>query len=198
MNLRRVKKTRFSNEITRFTAWKHVFSPLASALPVKTVFSLTIKFKKGKLLEDKTTVVIESAAHCCVLKAWQQGIIPHEMVHFAVEFLFPLRGFIRLVAEGFSPEELTDMSLVGREAIYAEGLTNAYQYELWGLLPATNENFLNQIKIDCEKHQLPMMEVSVAEIERGRELLKEFTGKWRELEQGNELILELPILPVLA
>ena len=154
---------------------------------------ITIKFKKGKSPEDKTTVVIESAAQCCVFKAWHQGNIPHEMVHYAVESLFPLRGFIRLVAEGFSPEELTDISLAGREAIYAEELTNAYQYELWGLLPATNENFLNQIKIDCEKNQLPMIDLSVEEIERGRELLKGLTQKWQKLEHDEELRFELPI-----
>ena len=153
---------------------------------------ITVKFKKGKYPEDKPTVVIESSPHCCVFKAWHQGIIPHEMVHYAVEAIFPLRGFIRLVAEGFSPEGLTDMSLVGREAIYAEGLTNAYQYELWGLLHATNENFINQLKDYCERGQLPVMEVSVEEIERGRELLKELTQQWHELDHGEELKFELP------
>ncbi len=152
---------------------------------------ITIKFKKGKSPEYKTTVVIESAAQCCVFKAWHQGIIPHEMVHFAVEFLFPLRGFIRLVAEGFSPEELTDISLAGNEAVYAEALVNAYQYEMWGLLPATNEIFINQVKDYCEKGQLPMMELSGEEIEKGRELLKELTEKWRDLGCGEELKFEL-------
>ena len=62
-----------------------------------------------------------------------------------------------------------------------------------GLLPATGENFLNQIKIDCEKHQLPMMELRVEEIERGRELLKELTEKWKELDYGEELNFELSV-----
>jgi hypothetical protein len=50
---------------------------------------------------------------------------------------------------------------------------------------------LNQIKIDCEKNQLPIMELRVEEIERGRELLKELTEQWQELGCGEELKFEM-------
>ncbi len=60
-----------------------------------------------------------------------------------------------------------------------------------GLLPATNENFLDQIKSYCEKGSVPTMNVSVEEIERGRELLKDLAQKWSTIGCGEELKFEL-------
>ena len=102
---------------------------------------VSILFYKGNA-GKQDTVVIESAKQKHVFKAWRQGIIPHEMVHYAVEKVFDeLRGFIRFIGDGMKDAEILEKG--GVEALYSEALVNTFQQELFGVLPPENEVFLN-------------------------------------------------------
>ena len=152
---------------------------------------ISITFHKRKEPHEKDTIVIARGEVCHIIRAWNQGIIPHEMVHYAVEALWPLRGFLRLTAAGPTPEELTDLSLVGAEAVQAEALTNAWQYELLGIVPATNELFISNLASSMAKHNLMPPVITEEEIGQGRELLRELSQRWNELMPGQALVFSL-------
>jgi len=59
----------------------------------------------------------------------KQGIIPHDMVHFAVECGLGHRGFLGMVADGKAAEFATQGG-DSEEAI--ERLVECFQAEMWG------------------------------------------------------------------
>ena len=58
----------------------------------------------------------------------KQGILPHDMIHYAVESILPLRGYLTLLREG----KPADFSTAGDEVAAAiERLVEAFQAEMW-------------------------------------------------------------------
>jgi hypothetical protein len=91
------------------------------------MITLTCKKLEGK--HDALTISAPGVTQ--VIQAWKQPILPHELVHYVAEEIFDLRGFVRLVAAGHDPKAL-EGELMGSEALLAEALTNALQYDLAG------------------------------------------------------------------
>ena len=59
----------------------------------------------------------------------KQGIIPHDMVHYAIESTLAHRGFLTMVAEG----EAASFTTTGGDAEEAvERLVENFQAEMWG------------------------------------------------------------------
>jgi hypothetical protein len=146
---------------------------------------------------EKDTVVIESARQKHVIKAWRQGIIPHEMVHYAVEKIFDeLRGFIRFIGDGVPDEDVLENG--GAGALYAEALVNTFQQELFGVLPPDNEAFLNYFNAIARRETRftkagDFFEYApdVEKIESARRLLTELTAEWNALPAGGHLKFSL-------
>ena len=161
--------------------------------------TVSISFHKGGSKKDNT-VVIESAKQKLVFKAWQHGIIPHEMVHYAVESVFDeLKGFLTLIGEGHKQDEIEGRK-AGGPAAYVECLVGAFQYELWGLCPATNEQFVSNFKDFTRKNEgdfAPEQFFDFApedeRIERCRKLLSDLTDAWGLLPESQQIKYELPL-----
>lgn len=153
---------------------------------------VSISFHNGGT-KKQDTVVIESARQKHVFKAWRHGIIPHEMVHFAVEKIFDeLRGFIRLIGDGAKDADVLEKG--GVPALYSEALVNAFQQELFGVLPPDNEAFLsyfNEIarrETKFSKREDFFEYVPPTEnLEATRRLLRELTDQWNDLPEGEEI-----------
>ena len=152
----------------------------------------SITFHKGGA-KKQDTVVIESARQKHVFKAWRQAIIPHEMVHYAVEKVFEdLRGFIRFIGDGVPDADVLEKG--GVPALYSEALTNAFQQELFGAFPPDNRIFLdyfNQISRRETKFSKRAdffeYEPDKAKIEQARRLLRELSESWNNLPEGEQI-----------
>lgn len=159
---------------------------------------VSIIFHKGGA-GKQDTVVIESARQKHVFKAWRQGIIPHEMVHYAVEKIFDeLRGFIRFIGDGVKNADVLEKG--GVPALYSEALVNVFQQELFGVLPAENNAFLeyfNQISRRETKFSKAQdffeYAPDTAKIEATRRLLRELTESWNNLPEGEQLKFSLSL-----
>lgn len=163
-----------------------------------TAEEVSITFHKGGA-KKQDTVVIESARQKHIFKAWRQGIIPHEMVHYAVEKIFDeFRGFIRFIGDGMKDGDVMEKG--GVEALYSEALVNTFQQELFGVLSPEDETFLeyfNEISRRETKFSKGADFFAYApppvKIEATRKLLRELTASWNNLPEGEEIKFSLSL-----
>ena len=140
--------------------------------------------KKRKTDREKDTVTISRGERTWVFQTWNQRVLPHELVHYAVEHVFGYRGFVRLIADGATSEQI--LALEDSEVRTAENVTNAYQYELWGLVEPDNDQFLSSLRANGDATA-----PEPARIEEGRALLRTLSERWSALPHGEHLELEL-------
>ena len=116
----------------------------------------------------------------------KQGIIPHDMVHFAVESRLAA-GFLSLVADGQSAGYATS----GGEAEEAvERLVETFQAEMWGVrVPA--EDLIATYEHACGARGHQAVPVSVADLESIRVRIDDLTAQWAEVPLNGSLTLEL-------
>lgn len=146
--------------------------------------------KKRKSPGEEDTVTILHGGRVRVFKAWNQAVLPHELVHYAVEAALGMRGFVRLVAAGADPDEIGKTR--DPEALLAEGLTNAFQYEIWGLMEVSNACVLERVNEGAERGRIPRLEIEEARLDAVRELLGDLSRRWAALAHGGKLELSLP------
>ena len=159
---------------------------------------VSITFHKGGA-KKQDTVVIESARQKHIVKAWRQGIIPHEMVHYAVEKVFDdLRGFIRFIGDGVKDADVLEKG--GVEALYSEALVNVFQQELFGVLPPDDATFLDYFN-EISRRETKFSKApdffeyapDKAKIEQARGLLRELTISWHNLPEGERIKFSLSL-----
>ena len=148
--------------------------------------------KKRKTPPEQDTVTILCGERTWVFKAWDQGILPHELVHYGVEAAYGLRGFVRLIAAGLTSEAILE-GAADEEALHTELLTNAHQYELGGFSEPDNRAFRELLACFQGKGATRPPEVSDDEISRGRDFLRDLAGRWAGLGFGESLELSLPL-----
>ena len=117
----------------------------------------------------------------------KQGIIPHDMVHYAVESTLAHRGFLGLVAGG-EAAAFTTQGGGSEEAI--ERLVETFQAEMWGgRVPA--EDLLATYEHACQSKGHPTAPVSVEDVQSIRARLNELTEKWNAVDVNQSLTVEL-------
>jgi len=159
---------------------------------------ITLRAKKRKAPAERDTVTIlrdaaraGADAPAWVFQAWNQGILPHELVHFAVEEALGLRGFVREIAAGRTSEDILESLEV--EVVQTEALTNALQYELLGLAEVSNAEVRRAANEQCDRHGVPRIELTGRELEATRARLRELNERWAGLAPGE--VLELTLAP---
>lgn len=118
----------------------------------------------------------------------KQGIVPHDMVHYAVEFTLNKRGFLGRVKEGESAcfqmvaEELSDS---------VERLVEVFQGDEWsgGKTPATE--IIEMYGVTCAARKCPALTLGVGEIEAVRQTIADLTNQWKAVAVGKSLSLQL-------
>jgi hypothetical protein len=131
----------------------------------------------------RDALLIECGESKRVLEAWRQGGLPHELVHAAVESVFPWRGFVRLVAEGREPKSIEARDALP-ETLWAEALTNAFQAQIGGVVGPSDADlraYLAQI------HARALPPISAAELELVRDRIHEWNARWAALRAGESL-----------
>lgn len=136
----------------------------------------------------KDVLVIACGATTRVLECWRQGILPHELVHAAVESVFPWRGFVRLVASGRDPASI-GVRDAEASTLWAEALTNALQAELAGVIEPGTASL--RAYLDTIQRTPPLPELDQAELALLRERSADWNARWAALRAGESLEITL-------
>jgi hypothetical protein len=117
----------------------------------------------------------------------KQGIIPHDMVHYAVESTLSHGGFLGLVADG-QAAAFTTTGGETEEAI--ERLVEVFQAEMWGgRVPASD--LIATYEQACDARGHVAVPVSIADVEAIRERLDQLTADWSQVAVNGSLSLEM-------
>jgi hypothetical protein len=145
---------------------------------------MELKFVKRPGKHDALTIVRADGAAETVACP-KQGIIPHDMVHYAVESVLAHRGFLSLVEEG----QTAGFATAGGESEEAvERLVETFQAEMWGgRVPAADLLATYEHACGARGHAaVPVLADDVAAI-RGR--LDALTAQWAALPIEGALTL---------
>ena len=122
-----------------------------------------------------------------LLDSPKQRIIPHEMVHYAVETMLEARGFVSRVAAG----EAALLTMAGNEeSDGVERLGEAIQGDGWsgGTSPAAD--VIDLYRTTCEARDCPMLPVEEGAIDAIRARIAELTREWDAVPVGGAMTLE--------
>jgi hypothetical protein len=116
----------------------------------------------------------------------KQGIIPHDMVHYAVESTLGRRGFLALVADG----EADGFRAGGGDIEESvERLVESFQAEMWGGRVAAAD-LIATYEHACGARGHPAAPVSAEDVAAIRERLDALTADWAEVPVNGSLVLE--------
>ena len=118
----------------------------------------------------------------------KQGIIPHDMVHYAVEHTLQRRGFLGRVKKG----EVAGFKMKAEEeSDSVERLVEVFQGDAWsnGRTPAAE--MIDLYGVTCSARGCPALPVDEKAIESVRETIADLTRQWDVVPVGGSLVLVL-------
>ena len=118
----------------------------------------------------------------------KQRIIPHDMVHYAVESTLEKRGFLTRVREGARADF---RMLPEAESDGVERLVEVFQGDAWSGGGSAAGDMLDLYRVTCSERACPMLAVSEADITAIRARIAELTAQWEALPVGQSLALSL-------
>ena len=131
----------------------------------------------------------------------KQGILPHDMVHFAIETYFPFEGFIQLVFAGHEPGKVMDvlhgfapkLSLSYSQTSWVtESLVETMQAALWSRVSSFQDFEYAYLKA-CEARHIPPPPIQESDFQKCFDYIALLSSKWSELKVGETL--ELAFVP---
>lgn len=116
----------------------------------------------------------------------KQGIIPHDMVHYAVESVLQRRGFIGRVLDG----EAADFRMAADlESDGVERLVEVFQADGWAGWNTPPQDLLDMYRVTCQARQCTPLTVSLDDLESVRQKLLQLTQQWQAIAVGDALVL---------
>jgi hypothetical protein len=117
----------------------------------------------------------------------KQGIIPHDMVHYAVESSLSHRGFLGLVADG----QAAAFATAGGDSEEAiERLVEVFQAEMWGGRVAATD-LLATYEQACGDRGHAAVPISPADVDAIRIRLDQLTADWSAVPLNESLTLDM-------
>lgn len=142
-------------------------------------------FTKGLAKYDTLLIVRESGATERI-DCPKQGIIPHDMVHFAVEQGLQKRGFISRLADG---EAASFHMQAESESDGVERLVEVFQGDAWSGNQSSPEDLIALYQITCQARACPALPVESGDISAIRAEIGFLTARWRAVPPGASLHL---------
>jgi len=145
-----------------------------------------ITFIKGSGKYDRMRVVRGAAVE--EIDCPKQRIIPHDMVHFAVEYTLQKRGFLSRVRDGEAanfqmlPEPLSDG---------VERLVEVFQGDAWSGGNTTPQDMLDLYRVTCSARKCPMLPITAEDIDSVRDKIMQLDSQWQSLAVGDSMSLSL-------
>ena len=148
---------------------------------------MRLVFTKGSGKYDRMEVVRDDGA-VEAIDCPKQRIIPHDMVHYAVESTLAKRGVLARVHEGaradfrMAPEAESDG---------VERLVEVIQGDAWSGGGSTAAEMLDLYRVTCTERGCPMLPVHASDIEAIRARFTELSAEWSALPVGGSLTLRM-------
>jgi hypothetical protein len=119
----------------------------------------------------------------------KQGMIPHDMVHFAVESVLSAPGFLKRVATG---EGLGFTEGSAFEAEPVERLVEVMQADIWSNHGQSDiGEMLLLYQIACEERGHPAVQVEAHDILAIRAYMSDLADRWNAVPLHGSLLLQL-------
>lgn len=157
-----------------------------AALRPDRCVSVEIRFTKCGGKYDEMRVTRDGASE--TIACPKQRIIPHDMVHFAVESTLHKRGFLARVAEG---ESASFQMAAEPESDGVERLVEVIQGDAWSGSAASPEEILDLYQVTCIARQCKPLAVRAGDIAAIRLRIEELDAQWRMLRVGQSISLTL-------
>jgi hypothetical protein len=147
---------------------------------------MDIMFTKGSGKYDEMRVLRGGVPE--VVACPKQRIIPHDMVHFAVESVLQKRGFLTRVGHG----EAANFQMAGEpESDGVERLVEVLQGDAWSGGDASPEDMLDLYRVTCTARACPTLPIGAADIIAVRARIQELDGQWQALPVGQSMTLTI-------
>jgi hypothetical protein len=146
---------------------------------------MKITFIKGSGKFDQ--MVIHRAGATESIDCPKQGIIPHDMVHYAVESTLLKRGFLTRVKEG---EAASFQMQADPESDGVERRVEVIQGDAWSGGNSPAEDMIDLYQVTCSARQCPPLPVTAAEVLAIRRQIEDLDRQWKAVPVGQSLDLE--------
>lgn len=147
--------------------------------------ALTLRFTKGAHKHDSLEMR-RPDGRVEVIDCPKQGILPHDMVHLAVEHVLSRHGFVVRVAQG----EAASFQMGSEpESDGVERLVEVMQADGWSGWRTPASELLSLYEVTCAARECPALPVSEADVEAVRLRLLALEAQWAEVAVGGSLTL---------
>lgn len=149
--------------------------------------TMKLIFTKGAGKYDRMQVVRDGLPNES-LDCPKQRIIPHDMVHLAVEHSLQARGFLGRVKAGqpatfrMQPEDQSDA---------VERLVEVFQGDGWSGGGTSAAEMIEMYRVTCDVRACSMLPIDENAIEVVRAVIAKLTTQWEAVAVGESLELEL-------
>ncbi len=145
---------------------------------------MDISFTKRSGKYDQMRVVRGDVVD--VIDCPKQRIIPHEMVHYAVETVLQQRGFLSRVRDG---EPAASRMAAEAQSDGVERLVEVFQGDAWSGGDSSSQEMLELYRVTCAARECPTLPVGAQDIVRVRDRIRELDVQWQALAIGETMIL---------
>ena len=154
---------------------------LFSSAPMKLIFTKCAG--KYDLLEIVREGMVPERVDCP-----KQRIIPHDMVHYAVEHTLQTRGFLGRVKGG---EGAGYQMKSEAESDSVERLVEVFQGDEWSGGTSSVQELIEMYRVTCLARDCPAMPLNEAAIDAVRLSISELSSRWQTVPVGGALHLEI-------
>lgn len=146
-------------------------------------------FTKGSGKYDQLDIVAADGARPAIMCP-KQRIIPHDMVHFAVEAEVAAAGFLGLIAAGGDSDVRAGFDNATAQSI--ERLVEMFQGEGWSDTALPEAEFVTLYAVTCAERGDTPLPVGSAQIMAIRARIAELSRQWTIVPVGGTLTLTMP------
>jgi hypothetical protein len=151
-----------------------------------------LSFTKGSGKYDRLDIVADDGPRPTI-DCPKQGIIPHDMVHWAVEAEVAAAGFLRLIARGGDSGQRAALGIAPAESV--ERLVEMFQGEGWSATVLPDDEFIALYAVTCEDRGDTPLPITGPLLTAIRARIAGVTAQWAAVPVGGQLVLELPQHP---
>lgn len=121
-----------------------------------------------------------------VVECPKQRIIPHDMVHYAVEHTLDARGFLARVKDG---EVAAFQMQAEDQSDSVERLVEVFQGDEWSGGTTSASDLIEMYRVTCDARSCRMLSVDEAAISAVRAVIVDLTERWGAVPVGGRLEL---------
>jgi hypothetical protein len=144
---------------------------------------MRLVFTKGPGKHDRMDVMRDDGVSESI-ECPKQGIIPHDMVHYAVESVLRKRGFVGRVLDG---EAATFQMQAEAESDGVERLVEVFQADGWWGWNTAPADMLDLYQVTCKARECEPLDVGPDDIAAVRKRILELTQQWQAVAVGASL-----------